>query len=632
MQGRFFSTGFSVALVVAMLSFAFADEPRKSDANSLIGSIERLAERPPDAKQSLEAARKRLLSSVEALEQILARGKSEAATRWSRWLDLPTLHEQLAAEQPDLAAIKAIEERLCQNCAGLELPAFVAVRRDLDAFRTASEYASAKSPQTLYRQRVMELAECLKRMADGLTYADGHQAGQSLAWLEALDENGASLVVDVRKKLCHTNGFAQASARLANVLFQRNVSERNYIAETVLGSYMRGVAITHGQLALGLAPSDDHGTLEILLRGHVSYPANVADRRRISVYSSGYTTIDAKKEILVDDQGLRLSRAAAQAATNVNIQDIDAPRLMERISWRRASRLTPEAEAMTSRRAESEAASSLDQQADASLGMINNTFCEKIRAPLIRFNALPAEIHVWTDPTHLHLSLCQHNQFQLAATGPAPTLPSSYDIGGSVHESMINNLAEPTLGGKSIDDKTWLEMMHLILGAPPRALWVHDRAERWSVTFAKELPIVTRFDGDRIGITLHLSGVTRGGNFIQKAVEIEASFIPKITKEGPALSRVGELLVRVHDAAELDSDSSLHDFLMRKFGAILPSEIYFYGFTPPAGGALGKLQLLKPVAFRSWSGWLTLAYELQGSINPATLPIAQSALRPSGVQ
>jgi len=305
---------------------------------------------------------------------------------------------------------------------------------------------------------------------------------------------------------------------------------------------------------------------------------------------------------------------------------------VERMSWRRARSMTPEAEAMTSRRAESQAASSLDQQADASLGKINDVFCQKLRAPLIRFNALPAEMHVWTDPTHLHFSLCQHNEFQLAATGPAPSLPSSYDIGGCVHETMINNFAEPSLGGKSIQDNTWLEMMHLLLGEPPRALWVHDRAERWSVTFARQLPILVRFEDDRIAIRVRLSHVTRDGQSIQQPAEIEANFVPRITDEGPALVREGDLVVRISEEAENQNEASLRDFLTRKFGAIFAPEINFYGLMPPTGGLLGKLRLLKPMEFRSAGGWLTIAYELERIINPAILPIAQSALRPSGVR
>ena len=87
--------------------------------------------------------------------------------------------------------------------------------------------------------------------------------------------------------------------------------------------------------------------------------------------------------------------------------------------------------------------------------------------------------------------------------------------------------------------------------------------------------------------------------------------------------------VLVVDREEIDF---LRDFLARKFGAIFSPEVCFYGLTAPAGGSLGKLRLLKPVEFRSASGWLTVAYELTGQVNPATLPIAQSALRPREVR
>jgi len=92
------------------------------------------------------------------------------------------------------------------------------------------------------------------------------------------------------------------------------------------------------------------------------------------------------------------------------------------------------------------------------------------------------------------------------------------------------------------------------------------------------------------------------------------------------------VLFRSRDEASGSNDAPVRDFLMRKFGAIFAPEVSFYGLTPPAGGSLGKLRLLKLAEFRTSGGWLTLAYELQGQINPATLPIAQSALRPSAAQ
>src|SRR4029079_16308682 len=153
--------------------------------------------------------------------------------------------------------------------------------------------------------------------------------------------------------------------------------------------------------------------------------------------------------------------------------------------------------------------------------------------------------------------------------------------------------------------------------------------ERWSVTFEKQLPIIIRFDEDRVGITLRLSGVTRDGQWLQAPIEIQASFIPKIMKEGPSLFRDGDLTVRLPNATPGDDQASLREFLTRKFGAVFPPELNFNGLTPPAGGSLGKLRLLEPAEFRSASGWLTLAYELVGQVNPATLPLAQSTLRPS---
>src|SRR5438067_5177225 len=154
MQRRFVTSWTSFSFVLAAVSFLFADESATSGVGSLIGSLEQLAQRPPDGKQMREAARQRLSSSVERLEQFLARGKNETAARWSHWLDLPTLREQLAAEQPDLTALKPIEERLYQNRPGLELPAFLAVRKDLATFQTVTEYAAASTPEPLYQQRV----------------------------------------------------------------------------------------------------------------------------------------------------------------------------------------------------------------------------------------------------------------------------------------------------------------------------------------------------------------------------------------------------------------------------------------------------------------------------------------------
>jgi hypothetical protein len=603
-------------VVLATTWSAAAREPANGP-EPLLQAIEQLKDRPVDPTVAVEEARERLLSSIQNLEKFLAGGgkpdaKSETLERWSQWLGLPALKQQLAGPAQDLNALRSIEERLYQNHTGLELPVFLNVRRDLRAYLVAQEYATSASPDQLFHQRVSELAQCISRLNVQPNESDAHQVGKLLVWLESLNDEGASLAQSARHNFCHTNAVAQASGRLANVLMERNVSERNYIAEVVLGSFTQGVAIVQGHVLFGTIPNQERGTLEIRLQGGVSCPSNVADRRRLSVYTSSYTTINATKQIFIDDQGLRLAPAAANCATSVEIRDIDArSRILERLSWRRANQMAPEAESLASRKAESEAASKLNREADASLGNINNIFCQKIRAPLIRFDALPEKMQFWTDARHLRISLSQHNELQLAAASAPPSLQDAYDLGGSVHESMINNLAESLLGGRTIQDETWLEIMHLITGTPPRALWVHDRAERWAATFSKERPLIARFENDRLGFTLRFSHLRKGAQEFRQTMEVEARFIPQITRDGPALARDGDMAVRLIEKEDDPNAVVLRGFLTRKFGAVFAPELHFYGVTPPAGGSLGKLRLLAPVEFRGAGGWLTLAYQLE---------------------
>jgi hypothetical protein len=601
----------SIAIVASIASCALAqDAPGSPDRNDLRGTIQRLAERPPDPTEAVQAARGRLTSRIDELEKFLAGGGVEAANRWSTWIGLPSLKAELALSELDDAELKSIEERLFQNQPGLEAQPFVAVRHELLGLRSAKEYASAASPPELFRESIAELAECVERLSANPQAADAFRAGVLLAWLEPLSDETAKLAGMLRARFCATNGVLQLSGRMANLLLQRSVEERSYISEVVLGNFTSGLAFMQGQVSVAFVPNAESGTLEIRLQGRAVCPDNVAERRRISVHSSADTSIFANKRVSISDLGLRLEPAGANCSASVQIQDIDAGRrFMERIAWRRANRVVPEAEAAASRRAESEAATKLDEQAQELLMGLNKLFCQKIRAPLIRSDALPPQFRFWTDASHLRLALSQYNGAQLAPA-PPPQLPAGFDVGGGVHESMLNNLCEPLLGGRTIEDKVWHDMLQLLLGTPPRPLWVHDREEPWSVMFARQRPVVVRFDGDRIAFSLRLARVTRGTQSLDQPVEIAATFIPRISLDGPLLERVGELEIHTDDHSAAAEKMQLRKFLARKFGAIFPPELGFYGLAPPAGGSLGKLRLLKLTEFGAARGWLTVGYEL----------------------
>jgi hypothetical protein len=199
-------------------------------------------------------------------------------------------------------------------------------------------------------------------------------------------------------------------------------------------------------------------------------------------------------------------------------------------------------------------------------------------------------------------------------------MSSDIDLGGTVHESLVNNFCETLLKGATIKDESWRELLNLLTGSSPRHLWVHDRAERWSATMAQERPVVVQFADQRLGITFRVERVTRGSTAHDGLVEIEARFIPQITADGPAFAREGELLIRIAGENTQEHDE-LRRFLTRKFGAVLPPELRLSGLVPPAGGALGKLRQLNLTQLTTAGGWLSIGYQLS-SERIASLPVA----------
>jgi hypothetical protein len=622
----------ALLILAAACANGRAADSAARNTSAVYEATTRAAASSPAPQAAFEAARARLDASLQQLRQFLATGGIQKQARWAQWLELPALEAQLIADTPDIALLNNHLERLHQDQHGLELPLFVAIRQELRHYLAASEYLTAGAPHDLYRCRLEELSDCLTRLGAAPTAQDARRAGQLVAWLESLGGESAQLATAVRQQYCRTNAHLRISARLMNVLLERNVETQQYIAEYMLGSYTQGTAFTRARVSFDFLPSQPHATIVLRMNGHAMSPANVAQRGRISVYTSAGTTITASKQVFLDAEGLRLSPAAASCTTSAQINNVEAGRrIVERLASRRASRLMPQAEQATSQRAQTLASSKLDEQAAAALAGLNNLIRYQIRAPLIRHNALPKEWLFSTDPQYLRVTVAQHNEAQLAAATPIPQFPNSYDGVICAHESMLVNLGEAMLGGETVKDQWWLEFSKQLSGEEPRALWIHDGVDRWSITLEKTLPIVASFSDDRINFTLRVASFTRGNANFEHPLEIEARFIPQSIRNSPVLTRNGDVTVRFTSPREPASWHEMHAFLLQKFDAVFPLQLDFHGMSPPAGGCLGRLNNLVHLAeFNSTGGWLTIAYELKSAQQLDTLAAnkSSSSLRP----
>jgi len=409
-------------------------------------------------------------------------------------------------------------------------------------------------------------------------------------------------------------GFAHVSKRLLADLLRRDLTLDQPIAETIMNMAMRGTAHVSCQIGLDLVPSPNIACLRLTMSGSALMNDAVASMRSIQVFSSSTTQITGSKDVLFDAAGLRLVPARAQCRTSIQVHDVEARLgLVERIAWRRVDRMQPSAESAASRQASRRAEQQLEAEAGRPLAQLNREYVANVYEPLIRKNALP-DMRFSTNSDHLSVRFLSR---ELPRYNPASLMPSpAQDIAVCLEDSYVNALASHLIGGMTVTDRQFADLMATILGKTPRPLWIHSRAEAWSVVADAQQPIRLLFADDQTSIVFRIQRALRGEQTLARPLDVSAKYALKITPDGPRLARIGDLAIEFADgrASYDELEGQFRDFLKRKFSGVFLSEIYFDGLMPPVGGSWGKLHKLNLTQLTSRDGWLALGYELPGGL------------------
>ncbi|RIK83180.1 MAG: hypothetical protein DCC68_04390 [Planctomycetota bacterium] len=582
-------------------------------AATLFGANER-ARRELPAKSSrgalLNAARQRAVAALAEVGKLIDGGGAANAQAWRTWLGWNDIDSLVAAERPDCEALAAIDRHLRQNVVGLERPEFIRLRHELRSLAASAELADEDRPEQLLAAR----RETARRLGDALGDQPPHvelaTAAALADWLSRVSETDREYADAVKRRYSEPNATFRVSRRLLDYMASRVIAESRSFSAFTMGAETTGVAITRAKVGVQFVPNEGEATVNLTIRGSVAMPENVSTRRRVAVYSSSDATMTAAKRVTIHDEGLRPAPAEATARANVSIEDVSARlRFIERAAWRRAESMRPQAASDTARRIESEIETRADELSKDALDKAHTFLCQQVRTPLVRLDALPERFEFSTTGDHLKIVVLQRRFAQLASAVPAPEYHQRDDLAFRVHESFLNNLAESVLPGVTVKDRVWMEMLSVATGSPPRALWVHDRAAPWSVTFAESLPVSTRVADGAIRIVLRFDAARRGDDHWTTPIEVETLLEPRMMRDGPALFRRGGIAVRVSPDAPAAND--LQRFLERKFSAVFPEELHFDGLVAPEGGALGKLRSLALREFDFQRGWITLGYQLE---------------------
>jgi hypothetical protein len=151
-------------------------------------------------------------------------------------------------------------------------------------------------------------------------------------------------------------------------MLSREFTSTTPVREQVMSAYTVGNAETTADISIGLQPNLGQAVFDIRLQGRSDVNDTVAYSGPVRVYGSSTTTIDARKQLILGNTGLTVRPASAICRTSLQIHDVAANRrFVERIGWRRANRMRPQATGVTSQRVARRVEAQLDREVNTAV-------------------------------------------------------------------------------------------------------------------------------------------------------------------------------------------------------------------------------------------------------------------------
>jgi hypothetical protein len=593
----------------------------------------------PVTAQDTARAKAELAGAMSRLEAFLATGAPYKAVGWKKFLQWNDLVAAMQSDQPPRAdQLSGLVGKLKSEHGGLERPEFTQLRVALANYAAVAEAAADSKLQGDYSKRLEDLATQLDAYAKDPASGDAALAiGRTLGWLEA-GRQAPELVSSVRQTYGRPNFFGYASQRFAAVGIERNVNQVSAINDNILGTSLHGTARMVGRTTLALDDNPTAASMNILLGG-TAWSNNVGYNGPVTIYSTGATSVSARKLLQMNANGLFGYAARASCGTRSNIHDIRAKHgLIEKMAWKRAGQQKGEAEAIASQHASWRVAGQMDREAGRLVAEQNERYMSKFRNPLVRRGEFPEDLTFSSTPDRVQARMRQESASLLAAPDEPPGYSADHDLALRTHESAVINYGQGLVGGYELTDLRLEKLIKDDLQADlPDELRVtlpdgklDPEKEAWSIIFAKDLPVRAKFTGGGLWMAIRADGFTRGesdtpGKYkpaITELVEISAAYKIDTTDKGATLRRDGDVQVRFPNRAAPEQvnlrDRPIVTFIQRKFRSLFKEE--FVGQGLAFKGEWEKAGRLKLKELACDRGWLTLGWDMP--VATSTAPAA----------
>jgi hypothetical protein len=466
----------------------------------------------PVSAGSLATAAAKLRSALGPLDRLLARSPSGAD--WKKYLDWPALEAQAASgSNADPATLRRLQKLLDAGENGLEMHQFATVRRAVMAYAEAAEAAKSPEAQAAYAQRLDKLAAAVAAGAAAGTTEALDPVGPLLARL-ADSGQAPGVVARVRSAVDRPNLYLDIDESLLGSAVNRVVDERAPINDTVLGTRIRGTGHTTGLVLLDFVPALDRAIVDIALDA-TNHSDTRGSQGPVTVRTHGTTKVDARKRIMIDDERVTALPVEAHASTSTRTAGIGVSKrfgknLIRKIASRKIAEMRPKAEAISETKARERVRQQFDTQTAGAISQAQSDYQAKFRRPLMDRGWYPEMLHLNTSDSRLSVVARKALTDQIAAFTPPPAVDPDAVMAARVHETLVNNVAEITLGGRTITQQFVEEQIKKNNGTLPEALGNDPDQAPWSITFAKRKPVELDADDARVKMTVRGTRFTSG--------------------------------------------------------------------------------------------------------------------------
>jgi hypothetical protein len=534
-------------LVLALSFLASADtrEPRAADLASLasqpLGEGEAFR---PVSEGRLAAAASKVREAIGPLERLL--GRSASGENWKKYLDWPALQQQAASgSNADPAVLRKLFGRFDSGANGLEMPQFAAVRRALSGYLEAADAASNPQAGEVYLQRLDKLAAAVASAAASGTPEPLDPVGPLLARLEDSGQ-APGAVARIRGAVNRPNLFLEVDESLLARGVNRPVDDVSPINDVVLGTRVRGTGHTTGLVRLDFVPDAGKAVVDIALDA-TNHSDTKGSQGPVTVRTLGTTKVDARKRMLIDDQRIVGLPVEAHASTDTRTAGIGVnkkfgQRLIRKIASKKIAQMRPQAEAIAEGRAREKVREQFESQTSTAISQASRDYQAKFRQPLIDRGWYPELLQLNTTQSRLRVTARKSLADQVAAFTAPPAVDPDAVLSARVHESMVNNTAEITLGGRTITQKFVEEQMKKNNVAVPMELQNDADQPPWSITFAKRRPVELDVDDDRVKLTVRGTRYTSGDREFD-AMDVWAAYRIEPGHPGIRLVRDGDVQI-----------------------------------------------------------------------------------------